>query len=207
VTSHRYEAGSAPERSARRVYGYIYELILTGQGDGEHSYVGMCTTTIYKRVHGPSGHTSPESVTKDPWKAGILSGRAGYRKLEIVYDTGDPGENNRALRRAEAFWIDRLRPAQNDVRPVRPPVRPGERVKPAPRRPAQRVARRRPTARQLGFLVLFAFWTWLAARLIVSMQLPWPAAPWVAAPMAGTFLGWTTLSGLHKRTRWLARRR
>lgn len=185
---------------SRPIYGYVYELFLAGQPDTDHSYVGMTTTTIHRRIHGPGGHASAESVARDPWKARILPGRAGYRCLEIVRDTGDPAENDRALRRAEAFWIDRLRPVHNDVRPVRPPGEPvrsrresarvGEsRRKPRPRGNGRPVRRRRPWP--VIALALFVIPpVVLVARVVSAMELPWPAAPWIAAPTVGTLIGW-----------------
>lgn len=187
--------------TGRAVFGRVYELVLRGQRDDEHTYVGKTEQTIHQRVHGGrNAHSSPQSVARDPWKAGILPGRAGWRQLEVVYDTGDPAENDRALRRAEAFWIDRLRPTKNDVRPVRPRVT----VMPpatAMRRPSQRelnrlAARRRARRRTVGLLVLVALFTFAAARVAVQMQTPWPAFPWVAAPIAGVALGWATFGRL-----------
>jgi hypothetical protein len=201
--------------TARPIYGYVYELILRGQTDIEHSYVGMTTTTIHRRVHGSAGHTSPGDVAKDPWKAGILPGRAGYRCLEIVRVTGDPAEDDRALRRAEAFWIDRLRPVHNDVRPVRPP---GEiRRKPTSADGSRRVAprsnrspapsrRRKPIrARAVLCALIVAVSIALVARFVVLMQLPWPAAPWIAAPVLGGAFGWASFWRIHRAWRRLTR--
>jgi hypothetical protein len=196
--------------AARPIYGYVYELILAGQSDADHSYVGMTTTTIHRRVHGSSGHTSAENVARDPWKAGIRPGCAGYRRLEIVRSTDDPAEDARALRRAEAFWIDRLRPVHNDVRPVRPP---GERIprsranrgtRPiATARPARR--RRRKMGKPLAMLALIAAFTYLSARALLMMQLPWPQVPWVGAPMLGVALGWSAFWRMHRALRKLVR--
>lgn len=198
---------------SRPVYGYIYETILRGQADGEHSYVGMCTTTINRRVHGPSGHTSPASVARDPWKAGISPGAAGFRRLEVVRDTGDPAENDRALRRAEAFWIDRLRPVHNDVRPVRPPVtakqpprrRPRPVREPARRSPRERRRVRRTRGRIALLVTLLAVGIYLSARVLVAMQLPWPAAPWVGAPAVGSALAWIVYEKITRTIRKLTR--
>jgi hypothetical protein len=196
--------------AARPIYGYVYELILAGQSDTDHSYVGMTTTTIHRRVHGPSGHTSAGNVAHDPWKAGILSGRDGYRCLEIVRTTGDASEDDRVLRRAEAFWIDRLRPLYNDVRPVRPP---GERT-PRPRRersagpttPSRPVRRRRrKLGKPLAMLALIAVCTYLSARGLLMMQLPWPQVPWVGAPVLGVALGWSAFWRAHRSLRRLFR--
>jgi hypothetical protein len=81
--------------AARPIYGYVYELILAGQSDTDHSYVGMTTTTIHRRVHGSSGHASATDVARDPWKAGILPGRAGYRCLESRPQRRAPGPAGR----------------------------------------------------------------------------------------------------------------
>jgi hypothetical protein len=197
-------------RGRRQPYGYVYELILHGQSDSEHVYVGKCVgsaeAAITRRVHGRSrsAHTSPESIAKDPWKAGVLSGRAGWRKLETVYDCGDEAENDRALRRAEADWIRRLDPSENKVRPVRSNSR-------APRRPIPRAAvvRRRLAIRRrirLTFLLLFmAAYTWLAARVIAGMDFPWPQAPWIVSPATGVILGWSTFWYLHRAVRRILR--
>jgi hypothetical protein len=197
-----------PAPARRKVYGYVYELITGDPQDGEHPYVGMTERTIHQRVHGAGGHTSPESVARDPWKARILPGRAGYRCLERVYDTGDAGENDRALRRAEAAWIDRLRTTHNDVRPVRPPLHqpqplgsPNRKVVPAGRRKR----RRRMPVRFVAFLILAAVFTTLAARLIVAMHLPWPAVPWTVAPAIGVLLAWRVLWSVHRSFRKLMR--
>lgn len=206
-----------PEPIARRpvpprrvIYGYVYELITGDPRDGEHPYVGMTETTIHNRAHGSSGHTSPEGVRRDPWKARILRGKAGYRCLERVYDTGDQDENDRALRRAEAFWIDRLRPTHNEVRPVRPPLhepQPARRAG-ATRTPGAvrtRPARRIP-GRAITFLILVAFFTVLVVRLIVAMHLPWPAVPWVLSPILGVVLAWRVFWTLRRSIRKLTRR-
>lgn len=187
----------------RRIYGRVYELILRGQQDHQHSYVGKCTTTIHQRVHGPNGHTSRASAAKDPWKADILRGSAGYRLLETVYDTDTPAENERALRRAEAFWIDRLRPEYNIVRPVRPP---GDRPAPRPRREprmVRRPRRRRINLRVPALLALMLLYGWMTARVAVNM--PWPQAPWIASPIGGVALGWLTYWKIHRSVRRLLR--
>jgi len=192
----------------RRIHGRIYETIESGQRDGEHRYVGMTEQTLHQRVHAsPSAHTSRASVAKDLWKARILPGAAGYRLLENVYDTGDPAENDRALRRAEAFWIDRLRPTRNTVRPVRPPGdRPAPRAKgPTRQEIAEQRRRRRATRRLLAILAIGAFFTYLAARVVIAMQLPWPAAPWVVAPVVGVAAGWLVFWHLHRAVRKLVR--
>lgn len=170
----------------RRVYGRIYEPILRGQPEGVHRYVGRTTQTIHQRVHGRGGHTSPDDVARNPWKANILPGRAGYRQLELVYETGlGEEEDKRALARAEAFWIDRLRPDLNEVRPVRP------RTAPSPQRTTGRVSvRRRPSGRKIFLFVLITVFTALAAVLLTSMHLPWPAVPWVGSPLIGVLLAW-----------------
>jgi hypothetical protein len=195
---------------SRPIYGYVYELILAGQSDTDHSYVGMTTTTIHRRVHGSSGHTSAGDVARDPWKASIRPGRDGYRCLEIVRSTGDCAENDRVLRRAEAFWIDRLRPLYNDVRPVRPP---GERIPrsrrervvrpPAPRRPVRR--RRRRVGKPIALVLLIVACTYLSARVLLMMELPWPQVPWVGAPVLGVALGWSAFWRVHRSLRRLFR--
>lgn len=197
---------------SRPVYGRVYELFLHEQPEGTHSYVGkvQAPTTIHQRVWGrsSSAHTSPESVARDPWKAGILPGRAGHRQLEVVYASGDPAEDDRALRRAEAFWIDRLRTVHNEVRPVRPAGERRTAATSSARTPVTYARPRRSRRRTVKPYVLATFvlaFTFLAARVIVAMQLPWPAAPWVAAPTAGFLLGWATFWRLHRAVRKLLR--
>lgn len=204
----------------REVYGYVYELFTTRPDlDGEHPYVGMTTErTIHRRVHGPKGHTSPASVAKDSWKARIRKGSAGYRRLETVYATGDPEADEASLRRAEAFWIDRIRPKHNAVRPVRParheqvtfPARP-KRVQiarpPSKRAEAAAKARARTRRRVSGFLLLFVAVTAVAAWFILSMGLPWPAAPWVASPVAGLLGAVPTFQYLDRKIRRITGRR
>lgn len=189
--------------SARRVIGHVYELITGDPQDGEHPYVGYTTQTPHQRVHGPNGHTSPASIAKDPWKARILPGKAGYRILERVRDTGEGDRaNDAALRRAEAFWIDRLRPTHNDVRPVRPPLHetgpvPLARPRGLTAAERERLARRRRARRRvIAFAVLAALGTFLAARVVLAMHLPWPAAPWVASPALGMAAAWFVFTAL-----------
>jgi len=185
--------------SRRPVIGYVYELFTADPvQDSEHPYVGKTTQTVHQRVHGRGGHTSPAEVAKSPWKGRIRAGRAGYRILERVRDTGEgDAANDAALARAEAFWIDRIRPKYNGPRPVRPPQHeagPGPAAKPA-RQPTltevrQLAAHRRARRRLISFAVLCTAFTWLALRLVLAMNLPWPAAPWIAGPAVGVFLGW-----------------
>jgi hypothetical protein len=195
--------------TARPVYGRVYEVVLRGQPEAQHSYVGKTTQTIHQRVHGSSGHTCAADVARDPWKAGILPGRAGYRLLETVYDTGDPAENARALARAESFWIDRLRPLHNDVRPVRPigEVRTAVRRQPRPSRTIVRATRRRRRkfGKPIALLALVALFTFLAAWFVVAMQLPWPQAPWISSPVIGLALGWTVFWRIHRSVRRILR--
>lgn len=200
--------------AGRTVHGRVYELVTRDQPPGSHAYVGKVTapTTIHQRVFGKSSsaHTSPESVARDPWKADILPGRAGYRLLETVYDTGDEAENDRALRRAEAFWIDRLRPLHNVVRPVRPAGERGSRPqrKRGPNPPTLRPRRRKPRrklAKPITLFVLISAFTYLSGRVLIMMDLPWPQVPWVGAPMLGLALGWSTFWKLHRSIRRLLR--
>lgn len=195
---------------SRAVYGRVYELNLSNPGpDEEHAYVGMTIGPIHGRVHGrqESAHTSAASVAKSPWKARILPGSAGYRQLEVVYATAHPDEDERTLRRAEAFWIDRLRPTYNIVRPVRPfadellPVQPKAR----PVRTVRRRARRRVPARAVLCILSMLLFTAGVAWFVVAMRLPWPQAPWIAAPTLGAFLGWSAFWRAHKAIRKLVR--
>lgn len=197
---------------SRAIYGRIYELNLRNPDpDEEHPYVGMTTErTLHERVHGRGGHTSPEEVAKNPWKARILPGRAGYRLLETVYDTGDPVENDRLLRRAESYWIDRLRAKYNKVRPIRPfgdplPARPRAARPIVVMTPAQRRRRRSRRLRVASCLMLMATVTMFAARVVAAMELPWPAAPWIASPVIGIVVGWLVFWRMHRAVRKLVR--
>lgn len=196
---------------SRPVFGRIYELNLRDPApDEEHPYVGKCQSTIHQRVHGrsTSAHTSALSIARDPWKARILPGRAGYRLLETVLSTGDPAEDDRLLRRAENYWIDRLRPKYNNVRPIRPFAN-----QPQPQRQARanvtitrrRRQRRRFPVRAIAFLSLVVTLTALAARVIALMDLPWPQVPWVASPVLGVLLAYRIHCALRRAVRKVLR--
>jgi hypothetical protein len=183
---------------SRPVHGRIYELRLRNPWpDEDHPYVGKTETTIHRRVHGPNGHTSARSVVKDPWKARILPGPAGYRLLETVYATGDVAEDDRALRRAEAFWIDRLRPKYNDVRPVRPFADEPQPARRAKSKTAPTEQRRAVPARAWLCLLTMAIFTTMVARVIGEMHWSNPAVPWIASPSLGVLGGWATFWKLH----------
>lgn len=191
---------------SRPVYGRVYELMLRGQSPDTHEYVGKvkAPTTIHQRVWGKSSsaHTSPESVARDPWKATILPGRSGYRQLEVVYATGDAMEDDARLRRAEAYWIDRLKATRNIVRPIRPA---GKAI-PPPRRPARSaVLPRRPAMRPRVFVLLALALAigYLTAR--VALYMPWPAAPWVASPVAGVMGAWWLYGRVRREVRKILR--
>lgn len=189
----------------RRVFGYVYELFTGDPQDGPHPYVGKTTQTIHQRVHGPGGHTSPGEVAQSPWKARILPGRAGYRCLKTIYATGNEVEDQMRLDLAEAILIDELRTTYNDQRPIRSPGAPRPASSGIVRdRPARRREARRPVpVRAIGFLLLAASITYLVARVVVSMALPWPAAPWVVAPVIGVGLGWRVFWAAHRRAKRL----
>lgn len=179
----------------RRAYGYVYEVITGDQRDGLHPYAGQTTTTIHQRVHGPNGHTSPASIAKDPWKARIRPGRAGYRCLKVIYATDNPGADQVRLDMAEAFAIDELRTTHNDRRPVRPPST----AAPAPRKPR---AERRPVKvpwRLVGFLLVWASLSTIAGALAGANHLPiWVGIPVVLIP------AWRVFLRLHRVGSWLA---
>lgn len=190
--SSRGDAEPRPDRPHGRpaVYGRVYEVFTRDPRDGEHPYVGKTTTTIAKRVR---RHKSTDDIARDPWKARIIDGPRGYRLLETVYSCGVVAEDARALARAEAFWIDRLRPTHNDVRPVRP--RHGDPLPPRPRETASRRRggvrpRRRFPWRAALFLALSAMIAVPAALLAAAMHLPWPWVPYVSALVVGAPLGW-----------------
>lgn len=184
-----------PVARPRRVYGYVYELVTGDQRDGAHPYAGQTTTTIHRRVHGPGGHTSPESVAKDPWKARIRPGPAGYRCLKRIYATSDPGSDQVRLDMAEAFAIDELKTTHNKVRPVRPPVTGA----PAPRKPPAERAPVKVPWRLVGFLLVWAVFSALAARTAVAGHLP----IWLGPP-AALIPAWPVFLRLHRVGSWLA---
>jgi hypothetical protein len=205
---------------SRPIYGRVYEVRTSSQPPDSHAYVGkvVAPTTVEMRIRGTSAsaHMSPSSIAKDPWKADILPGRDGYRVLEVVRMTGDPAEDDRALRRAEAFWIDRLATLYNDVRPVRPatalrpPPIPVRTSRPAPARLTARernamVYRRRARRRLSMVLAMATLFTYLAARVMIAMALPWPAAPWIVSPVVGIAAAWYLFWRAHRTWRRLAR--
>jgi hypothetical protein len=194
------EIRMARSNGRRPVFGRVYELFTDRPEDGEHPYVGQTTQTIEQRKR---GHKSKRDVAKDPWKAHIIDGPRGHRLLETVYATGDPYADERELDRAEAFWIDKLRPTYNVVRPVRPrygdplPVRPQERSRPATRRTV-RTSRRRVPWRVRVFLLFTLVLTTACAVALAHVDQPYPWLPWVLAPVAGVAFVWRgTLALLH----------
>lgn len=193
----------------RQVYGRVYELITGDPQDGPHPYVGKTVQTLHQRVHSSrNAHTSPESITKDPWKARILPGRAGYRLIETVYATGDPAEDERTLRRAEAFWIDRLRPTHNQVRPVRPPVheQAPPKIRPAKRRPALTATARAGRRRMLTFATMAVVATVFFAVQFAQVAWDEPATPWIAAPVCGVGLAWAAYFAARNTVRRIKRK-
>jgi hypothetical protein len=182
-----------------RVYGRVSELITGDPRDGLHPYVGQTRLTIHQRVHGSGGHTSPESIRKDPWKARILPAAAGYRLLRTVYATADPAQDQDRLNALEALMIDELRTTHNTVRPIRSPGQ-----VPPVRVPQPRESRRLPF-RFWAFAVLACALIALVARVVVAMHLPWPAAPWVASPVLGVVVARWLLTSLQRETRRLTR--
>ena len=177
----------------RRVYGYVYEVFTSRPDiDGEHPYGGQTTTTIHQRVHGPNGHTSAASVAKDPWKARIKPGRAGYRCLKVIYATGNPGDDQVRLDMAEAFAIDQLKTTYNIKRPIRPA---GEPV-PQPPRPREPV---RIPWRLVGFLLVWIAFTTLAGRALAAGH-----APLWLAPLVVLLPAWFVFLRLHRVTVWLS---
>jgi hypothetical protein len=192
------------------IYGLVYELVLTGQPDDQTTYIGKArwqgsaARTMAVRMR---GHRSAEDIARDPWKADIARGAAGYRVLERVRCTGDgSAADEAALRRAEADWIDRRRPLHNDVRPVRPrvgsaPIPHPLRVAARPVRPARRPtpADRRARRNASLFLALSVILTLVAFRVVAAGAAPGSVAPWVASPIVGVIgAGWLFLSARSK---------
>lgn len=212
----------APVRESSRkgaIFGYVYELVLVGQCPDETSYVGKTEGSTLADVADRVNEHRRE-VARFPWKAGILPGKAGYRVLERVRYTGDGYDaDDKALRRAEADWIDRRRPVHNGPRPVRP--RHGETLPPKPDAP-RRSAARPPTRQQLterrahrrgwSFAVLSLIATALAAYVLTRTS--WTGAewgPWVFSPVlgfGGTLWAWLKVTATARRiTRSTGRRR
>lgn len=181
-----------PGVRTRRVYGSVYELVTGDPQDGPHPYAGQTTTTIHRRVHGPGGHTSPESIAKDPWKARILPGAAGYRCLKRIYATDNPGADQVRLDMAEAFAIDELKTTHNQVRPVRPA--PGPVARPA----VARKPRKTPW-RLIGFLLV-----WVAFSIVAGRAAAAGHAPLWIAPLAVLIPAWLAFLRLHRAGSWLA---
>jgi hypothetical protein len=223
---HTMEARVVADRRARRpIFGFVYELKVRAQEPSTCKYVGKCEgptpKAVAERVHGTSGsaHTSPQSIAKDQWKADILPGRDGWRILERVYATGDDEHDNERLRRAEADWIDRKRPTENTVRPVRPfgaRPHPKPRVIERPRRPAayrpptarelkKRAQRRRARAKAMLLAVLALAGIVAVTWVINAMRLPWPAVTWTAGPAIGAALGWMAFEWLLNAARKVTR--
>lgn len=187
----------------RQVFGRVYELITADPQDGPHPYVGQTTKTIHHRVHGPGGHTSAESIAKDPWKARILPGKAGYRLLETVYATGDRLADERMLDRAEAYAIDRLGTTHNKVRPIRPPVH-EQPAKPRPKARPRR-AKRPGRTRLLTFVTLVALLLVFYGVRFAGVAWDNPATPWVATPIAAVLTAWALYFGCRSAVRKIKR--
>lgn len=186
------------ERS-RRIYGRVYELFTSRPADGEHPYAGKVKApkTIAQRR---DEHIREAGEPGCEWKAYILPGKAGYRLLETIYATGDDRADEAALRRAEAFWIDKLRTTYNVVRPVRPPHGTPLSTRPADSRPARGATPRRAKRHRKPFpwrVLLFSAVT-VPLMLMIGMLLAavpvaqpwWDAVPFVAAFVGGPTLGW-----------------
>lgn len=186
-------------RGGRPIFGRVYELFLVGQPAGTHTYVGQTEQTMSERIR---GHRSARDVARYPWKANLAPGTKAYRVLETVRETGHGARADlAALKRAEAFWIDRLQPTENRTAPAgRVPS-----ATPVPRPEMSRpVGPRRPWGRIVLFVLLAAIVTTLTARVVVAMELPWPWAPWAAAPTVGVLVAWRVLWMLRHAGRQLA---
>lgn len=205
--------GEAGPAARRPVYAYVYELITGDPQDGPHPYVGKAKDPR-ERVYGrrPTAHTSRQSVAKDPWKARILPAPHGFRTLETVPATGDPIEDERTLRTAEAYWMRKLKATHNDQRPAYDAAgRPVSRrltSPPAPR-PGRVAPRRTQQVRSLAFLGLFLLALVLLVRLCLAGGLT--GAPlWLAPPvpaLVAASMAFRLLDGLVVSVRGPARRR
>lgn len=197
-----WDTAPASPAPTRRIYGVVYELVLSGQRTDETSYVGKAKSMRARMAATGTGHRSPSSIAKDPWKAHILPGRAGYRILERVPATGDKHADEAALRRAESDWIDRRRPTYNDVRPVRPRVHEAQ-----PRKRPARQQRARSRARRgwLTLLVVAVLYAIPLANVLSVVLAAWPIAPWIATPVIATMFAWSTVRAFFCFTRRVAR--
>lgn len=175
----------------RQVYGRVYELVTGDPIDGPHPYVGQTTQTLHQRVHtSRNAHTSAASVAKDPWKARILPGRAGYRLLKVIYATGDARADQIALDMAEAFAIDELKTTHNTVRPVRPPLHLAQPVRPRPTKRKLTAVQRGTRRRMQAFAALFAATLLLVGTQLAAVEWTEPAIPWIATPVLAAVLTW-----------------
>lgn len=217
VTLQMPSPPTAQARPKGEVYGRVYELVLVGQPADQCTYIGKTVQTLHQRVHASrNAHTSAAGIAKDPWKANVAPGLAGYRQLEVVYTTGEgKAADEAALRRAEADWIDRRRPVYNDVRPVRP--RHGETVPKPPRQPrptprvrlspreqrAQSRARRRTSLFLLLLGTLMTAVSVLLYRVEAASGTDWPAPViWILAPSLSALAAWWlfhTLDGMSRK--------
>lgn len=190
----------------RRLYGVVYELILTDTPPDICEYIGRTRDLRRRMATTGSGHRSPTSIARDPWKARIRPGAAGYRILHRVYSTGDERVDAELLKIAESDLIDKRNAKRNDVRPVRP------RVHEARRRPARQPIRRtaaqsRAAARAKRRLIALAFLAVLFAIPVgnVAAAMPQPEAPWVAVPTVAPVLAWLTMWWCIRTARRLSR--
>lgn len=185
-----------PVTTRQEVYAYVYELVTGDPQDGSHPYVGKAKDPR-ERVYGrrPTAHTSRQSVAKDPWKARILPAPHGFRVLETVPATGDPIEDERTLRTAEAYWMRKLKATHNDQRPAYDSAgRPVSRrlTTPRPAAPARRArrtsaSRRVQRARGCAFLSLFLAALFVLIRVCLAGGLS-GVSLWVVAPVSALFV-------------------
>lgn len=199
------------------LFGFVYEIVLPGQADAEHVYIGKTEgqheSDIVARLR---EHTRPAEVARCAWKAGIVVGKRGYRILERVYSKGHGYlADDAALRRAEADWIDRRRPTENRVRPVRPratgtplPRRRASRPTSPRRQPRRRrnAADRRARRNGWTFLVLVVLLTTLSALRLHASGVT-GGTLWAASPMLGTGGAWFLFITARRTVRRITRSR
>ncbi len=201
-----FDTEPAPQTmaAARRSMTHpLFGAIYCGQtATDPDKYVGKSgprTARDGRRVQCSPGRRVDEHRTDKPWGGELLPGRAGYRVLEWVEESGHGRAYDEAnLRYREALWIQRINPTENSVRPV--PVPPEEalqrvavRTQREAARPSGGAARTKPVAwlRTVAFLFWTVLYTAGAAWLLALGVVPW--LPWVGAPAIGVVLGWTTL--------------
>lgn len=196
-------AGATRVHAGRRPFGAVYCVQTPADPD---KYVGKAGPR--KRRDGGTSPCAParrveEHRRNQPWGHEISPGRAGYRVLEWVLESGHGRAYDEAnLRYREAVWISRVNPTENDVRPIPVPPEQALAHKPAPVMPpvpapvrrttaAPRRRRRVPWFRLVSFAGWVVFWAAILIRPLSASPYPW--APWALGPALALVLAWCCL--------------